>query len=316
MAQSKTIAGVPDSQSPHPDSCSFSSLHPFFSTKIGFYILSFYSTSFYFCIFALSSSAFMKVREMFFKLLSCSLPLVDEEMFQFLLHWSMQPCKSTHTSTTLEKGVFPETYFMSQGVTSLTKLMPGRAPAVGAKLLCLSKRVGALRPYVANGVCWRVQDPHPWNVALHLLVPLKNIWVTTESAAHGKSTDFHHEIKPSLKQPEISGKRVLHSKCSLCCSVTAESSFAVAGFEAQLTNCYWANWHHSRSIPGGTEALPHHGEAPILPPLFPRLCKKMANKHRTFFSHATFPSCKEWLQTSADPPFWSFLGGTILTFLL
>lgn len=155
MAQSKTIAGVPDSQSPHPDSCSFSSLHPFFSTKIGFYILSFYSTSFYFCIFALSSSAFVKVREMFFKLLSCSLPLVDEEMFQFLLHWSMQPCKSTHTSTTLEKGVFPETPFMSQGVTSLTTLMSGRAPAVGAKLLCLSKRVGALKPNVANGVCWR-----------------------------------------------------------------------------------------------------------------------------------------------------------------
>lgn len=139
-------------------------------------------------------------------------------------------------------------------------------------------------------------------------MPLKNIWVTTESAAHGKSTDFHHEIKPSLKQPEISGKRVLHSKYSLCCSVTAESSFAVAGFEAQLTNCYWANRHHSRSIPGGTEALPHHGEAPILPPLFPRLCKKMANKHRTFFSPATFPSYKEWLQTSADPPFLVILG--------
>lgn len=77
MAQSKTTAGVPDSQSPHPDSCSLSPLHPFFSTKIGL--------SFYFCIFALSSSAFMKVREMFFQFL-CLLPLVREEMFQFLLH--------------------------------------------------------------------------------------------------------------------------------------------------------------------------------------------------------------------------------------
>lgn len=87
MAQSKTIAGVPDSQSPHPDSCSLSPLHPFFSTKIGFfYFLCFYSTSFYFCIFALSSSAFTKVREMFFKLFLCSLPLIHEEMFQFLLH--------------------------------------------------------------------------------------------------------------------------------------------------------------------------------------------------------------------------------------
>lgn len=90
-------------------------------------------------------------------------------------------------------------------------------------------------------------------------------------------------MKPSLKQPEISGKCVLHSKYSLCCSVTVESSFSVAGFEAQLTNCYWANQHHSLSIPGGTEA------APMRHCSFPD-CRKMANKHWAFLSHATFPS--------------------------
>lgn len=98
-------------------------------------------------------------------------------------------------------------------------------------------------------------------------------------------------MKPCLKQPEISGKCVLHSKYSLSCSVTVESSFAVAGFEAQLTNCYWANQHHSRSIPDGTQAW-LRGEARILPLLLPKLCKKIPNKHWTFFSHATFHSCR------------------------
>lgn len=175
MAQSKTTAGVPDSQSPHPDSCSLSPLHPFFSTKIAlsFYFFSFYSMSFHFCIFALSLSAFMKVREVFFKFL-CSLPLVHEEMFQFLLHWSMQPCESTPTQH-LGKGYFQlkpdfyswfsllphpvehlsdgrpdcsfaETHFVSQGVTSLA----------GQRWCQIAEnRAGALRPSVANGVCWR-----------------------------------------------------------------------------------------------------------------------------------------------------------------
>lgn len=202
---------------------------------------------------------------------------------------------------------------MSQGVTSLTKSgchKPGRAALVpncseqgrSTQAQCSKWSVlEGLRPtsLECGSASLSASETHLSNHRKH------SPW---------KSTDFHHEMEPSLKQPEISGKCLLHSKYSLCCSVTVESSFAVAGFEAQLTNCYWANQHHSLSIPGGTEAL-LRGAAPILHCSFPD-CRKMANKHWTFLSHATFPSCKEWLQTSADSPFWSFLGGTILTFLL
>lgn len=133
-----------------------------------------------------------------------------------------------------------------------------------------------------------------------------------ESAVLGRSTYFHSKIEPSLNQPEIGGK---HSKYSLCCFVTAESCFAVAVSGARLTNCYWTNQHRSCSIPDG-RGIAAQGKCASFPPLFHSSFKKMANKHWTCFSHAAFPSWKEWLQTSADTPFCSFLGGIILAFLL
>lgn len=183
MAQSKAIAAVLNSQSPHPDSYSLSPLHPFFSTKVGL--------SVYLCIFASVRlcSLFISVHEgerdvvqVLLALTSIGL-LYTRKCFNFsytdlcnhvnqhIYHMYQHPWKKgyfllkpgycncfTHTHPVGgwasqrwgRPDSFPETHFKFQGATSLLKLTTGRALGFGAKLSCLNKRVGALRSNVSK----------------------------------------------------------------------------------------------------------------------------------------------------------------------
>lgn len=101
-----------------------------------------------------------------------------------------------------------------------------------------------------------------------------------------------------------------------CTALSQRKAASVAAFEAQLSNCYWANQHSSHSIPDGTEHCCTE-ETFLLPPFLHRHCKKMANKHwMPFLSHCfslvegiTANICK-------STTLFIFLGETILVFLL
>lgn len=101
-----------------------------------------------------------------------------------------------------------------------------------------------------------------------------------------------------------------------CTALSQRKAASVAAFEAQLSNCYWANQHSSHSIPDGTEHCCTE-ETFLLPPFLHRHCKKMANKHwMPFLSHCfslvegiTANICK-------STTLFIFLGETILIFLL
>lgn len=147
-------------------------------------------------------------------------------MFPFLLHWSAQPCESTHISTSLKKGYFvlkpgfsscfnlyphpvggwvsqrwgrpdcsfPETRFKSQGDTS-ARLIMGKALGFDAKLSCLNKREqkysGAM---LANGVGLEGLRPTSFVCGSACLTAPEIHLSNPRKCSPWKSARFHHKM--------------------------------------------------------------------------------------------------------------------------